>query len=314
MIAAFKHPLAEAMLVFLHAAFLLLINLNLFLQRPDLLIHILYNALFTCVKQLLSRFTSPELVRKFANGNVTIVQIKGEVLKDVNILDTIKMFISFLLCLDKDDISERFWHLLQIRLCVSLHNFYLQYQQLSVTWWIFAAHLIHKFSWSKIHLPKCSCHCWEVEVIYQFLWSKFVSAGGGISVPSVYHLRWYVGRSVAIYHGNEKHAVICWINVLWYHLLLQKVPGTSWSKFHHLFKRHVSGVMHIHSNTEEEFVFSPVKKNLTPHGASLELGWTKSIILPWENSPSLLKRGNRWLLGIVFITFVGWICFWESHF
>ena len=108
LIAAFKHSLAEAMLVFLHAALLLLISLNLLLQRPDLLIHILYNALFTCVKQLLSRFTSPELVRKFANGNVTIVQIKGEVLKDVNILDTIKMFISFLLCLDKDDISERF--------------------------------------------------------------------------------------------------------------------------------------------------------------------------------------------------------------
>ena len=84
LIAAFKHPLAETMLMFLHTALTPLINLNLLLQRSDSLIHILYNTLFTCVKQLLSRFASPELVRKFANGDVTIVQIKGEIIKDEN--------------------------------------------------------------------------------------------------------------------------------------------------------------------------------------------------------------------------------------
>ena len=99
--------------MFLHAALPLLINLNLLLQRSDMLIQIFYDALFTCVKQLFSRFASPELVRKFANGDITIIQIKGEILKDKNILDTSKMFVGFLQCsklnelLDEGDISER---------------------------------------------------------------------------------------------------------------------------------------------------------------------------------------------------------------
>ena len=67
--------------MFLHTAVPLLINLNLLLQRSDPFIHILYDPLFACVKQLLSRFTSPELVKEFANGDVAIVQIKGEVLR-----------------------------------------------------------------------------------------------------------------------------------------------------------------------------------------------------------------------------------------
>ena len=113
LIAAFKHPLAETMLMFLHTALTPLINLNLLLQRSDSLIHILYNTLFTCVKQLLSRFASPKLVRKFANGDVTIVQIKGEIIKDENILDTSKMVVGFLLhsklneLLDEGGISKR---------------------------------------------------------------------------------------------------------------------------------------------------------------------------------------------------------------
>ena len=82
LIAAFKHPPAEAMSLFLLAALTPLINLSLLLQRSDPLIQALCDALFTCVKQLLSSFVSPELARKFTNGDVTIVQTKGEILKD----------------------------------------------------------------------------------------------------------------------------------------------------------------------------------------------------------------------------------------
>ena len=102
------------MLMFLHAVLPALINLNLLFQRSDPLIHILYDALLTCVKELLSSgFASSELVREIANCDVTIVQIKGEVLKDENILGKSKVFVGFLLdfklneLLDKGDISER---------------------------------------------------------------------------------------------------------------------------------------------------------------------------------------------------------------
>ena len=37
-------------------------------------------------------------------------------------------------------------------------------------------------------------------------------------------------KGAAICHGDEEHAVACM-----YHLSLQKIPGTSLSKFHHLF-------------------------------------------------------------------------------
>ena len=47
-----------------------------------------------------------------------------------------------------------------------------------------------------MHLSKCSFRCWEVKVAHQFFWPRFVSAGSRISVPSVYHLRWYVGGSI----------------------------------------------------------------------------------------------------------------------
>lgn len=52
-------------------------------------------------------------MRKFANGNVTIVQIKVEVLKGENILAKSKIFVGFLLrsklneLWDKGDINER---------------------------------------------------------------------------------------------------------------------------------------------------------------------------------------------------------------
>ena len=118
---------------------------------------------------------------------------------------------------------------------------------------------------------------------HQLFWSRFVSARSGISVPSACHLRWYVRRSVKrSCHGDEKHAVVYRIEVLWYHLRLQKIPGTSRSKFHYLFNLVRVVLCIIHSNAEEESVFSRVKKNLTPQHVSLELDRTLSSILSFQ--------------------------------
>ena len=112
-IHAFKHPLAEVLLNFLHTALPPLIHLNFLLPRSDPIIRILYNVLFTRAKQILSRFTSLELVGSFSNDEVTITQIKGKVMKDANILNTSRMFVALLLCkkfnelIDKGEISER---------------------------------------------------------------------------------------------------------------------------------------------------------------------------------------------------------------
>ena len=141
-------------------------------------------------------------------------------------------------------------------------------------------------SWAlrfKMHLPKCSFRCWEVEDLHQLFWSRIVSARSGISVPSACHLRWYVRRSVKrSCHGDEEHAVVYRIDVLWYHLRLQKIPGTSRSKFHYLFNLVRVVLCIIHCNAEEESVFSRVKKNLTPQHVSLELDRTLSSILSFQ--------------------------------
>ena len=151
LIAAFKHRLAEAMLMFLHIALPLLISLNLLLQRSDPLIHILYNALFTWVKQLFRRFLSTELVRKFANYNIIIVQMKREVLKDENILDTSKMFVGFLLRLflakKVTSVKESLTSFTNPSVTF-IAQLLFTLSTISVTGWVFAAHKICEFLWS----------------------------------------------------------------------------------------------------------------------------------------------------------------------
>ena len=100
-----------------------------------------------------------------------------------------------------------------------------------------------------------------------------MSARSGISVPSVYldDMSEEAFRKALIHHGDEEHAVVYQINVLQYHLSLQKITGTTRSKFHHMLMVVRVVLCIIHSNAEEESVFSRAKKNLTPQRASLEL-------------------------------------------
>ena len=56
-------------------------------------------------------------------------------------------------------------------------------------------------------------------------------------------------------------------------LFLMKIPGSSRSKFHNLFKLVKVILAIIHSNAEEESLFSRIRKNLTAQRASLSLDW-----------------------------------------
>ena len=74
------------------------------------------------------------------------------------------------------------------------------------------------------------------------------------------------------------------IDVLWHYLLEMKIPGPSQSKFENLFKLAKVVWCIIHSNAEEESIFSRVKKNLTPQRASLSLDVTLSSIISFQLS------------------------------
>lgn len=68
------------------------------------------------------------------------------------------------------------------------------------------------------------------------------------------------------------------IDILWYYLYEMKIPGTSKSKFENLFKLIKVVLCIIHSNAEEQSLFS-CKKNLTPQRTSLSLDETLSSII-----------------------------------
>ena len=59
-------------------------------------------------------------------------------------------------------------------------------------------------------------------------------------------------KEAAICHGGEEHAVIYRIDVLWYHLSIQKIPGTSWTdhlEINVISTRIRKGSIKVHENT-----------------------------------------------------------------
>ena len=69
----------------------------------------------------------------------------------------------------------------------------------------------------------------------------------------------YVKEEACIRVDDEGQGVIYRIGVLWYHLYEMKIPGTSKSKFENLIKLARVVLYIVHSNAEEESLFSRVK-------------------------------------------------------
>ena len=68
-------------------------------------------------------------------------------------------------------------------------------------------------------------------------------------------------REEAAIRINEKGDQITYrIDVLWYYLYQMKIPGTNKSKFENLFHLAKIVLCIVHSNPEEESLFSRVKK------------------------------------------------------
>lgn len=66
---------------------------------------------------------------------------------------------------------------------------------------------------------------------------------------------------------------------LWFHLFMMKIPGTNQSKFENVFKMARVILAVVHSNAEEESLFSQIRKNLTPQRASIRMDGTLSSIV-----------------------------------
>ena len=65
----------EVYLNFLHRTLPKFIQLNLLLQRSDPIIHLMYDALFDTLVNLLSRFMSPMIVTQYKNSEISDDQV-----------------------------------------------------------------------------------------------------------------------------------------------------------------------------------------------------------------------------------------------
>ena len=96
---------------------------------------------------------------------------------------------------------------------------------------------------------------------------------------SLYDFEDYVREQAAIRADQTGEAVRYRIDILWYYLNELKVSGTQKPKFAQLFMLTKVVLTIVHSNAEEESLFSRVRRNVTPQRASLTLDGTLSSII-----------------------------------
>ena len=89
LVKLFSNPMLEIYCNFLNASLPYLINLNLFLQRTDPVIHLMYDALFDTSCMLLGRFMKPEFVKMYRDGKLTTSDVENS----DNYLNSDDMFV-----------------------------------------------------------------------------------------------------------------------------------------------------------------------------------------------------------------------------
>ena len=277
---------------FLHASLQPLITLNLLLQRTDPLIHILHDALFSCTSLLLSRFASLELVRQYRRGEPSRENVKAKVMDLDNVLPTSKIFVGFLVrgkinsLLDEGDISKR-----------NKSNFYNACLEFHRTAFLYALDnfpLDHDFLKHARFLNFVDQKCTFDSALFV---SEKLKRYVQFTQQQLAELEqeFLLLQSIAI-EDMPQHALVEAVvridpkdddkiyrfDVLWYHLFKMNIPGTTRSKFRNLFELAKVVLCIIHSNAEEESIFSRVRKNLTPRRASLEIEGTLSSIISFQ--------------------------------
>ena len=293
LIAAFKNAMVEAYLTFLHSTLPLLINLNLLLQRRDPIIHLMYNALFDTSVVLLSRFMSPEIVSQYKNNMLDKEAIKAPTEDLLNYLTTDKLFVGFLArskvneMLSDGTISDKEKrNFFDACLCfhktgflyalnnfplkndllkhVRVFNFLNQKCSFESIRFLLEQDLKYYISFSPLQLVQLEEEFILLQSITLEDFSEAALSEASIRVD------------------GDGQTVTYRIEVLWYYLYMMKVAGTNRSKFENLFKMAKVVLAIVHSNADEESMFSHIRKNLTPQRASLNLDGTLSSIVSFQ--------------------------------
>ena len=132
---------------------------------------------------------------------------------------------------------------------------------------------------------ECSISQWRTKVLCYFHFSRISSDGRGVSVVTIHYLTRFDDSHLSeatIKTDKDGDAKTYITDILWYHLFMKKIAGTSKSKFENLFKLTKVVFSIVPSNAEEESLFSWVRKNLTSQRASPQLDGSLSSILPFQ--------------------------------
>ena len=295
LIDAFTNPMTEACCLFLDAALPVLTSLNLMLQRADPVIHLMFEALFACATTLLSRFALPTIVQEFRNGKLLQMPKKDltTFLDDpANYLPTDKLYVGYLArskvnkLLDDGDIDKNeYSQFFNGCLCFHKRAFIYAIENFPLN-----NDLLKQAQFLNFFDQKCSFE--DVCALTNKL-SSYVSFSKNqmnemeqefllLQTISLDDFEDYVKEEAAIRADQSGEAIRYRIDVLWYYLNELKVHGTQKSKFEQLFKLAKVVLTIVHSNAEEESLFSRVRKNMTPQRASLSLDGTLSSIIAFQ--------------------------------
>ena len=289
LIDAFSSPLTEVYCMFLDGVLPALANLNLLLQRSDPIVHIMYDALFSTTCTLLSRFVKADIVQCYKNGSLSNKILLEEVDNPDNYQN--KLFVSLLAkstirkLLDEGDISQMQYEFFYA--CLQFHKGAFLYV---IKWFPLQDKLLMEARFLNFIDQKCSfvdVHslCVRLQKYVSFsktqineLEEEFLLLQSITLDDFLLHER----EEAAIRINGRGDQITYLIDVLWYYLYQMKIPGTNKSKFENLFHLAKIVLCIVHSNAEEESLFSRVKKNLTPQRASLSLDGTLSSIMCFQ--------------------------------
>ena len=250
---AFKLLFLDELLRFLDSTLLLLIQLNLILQLVDPLIYILYDSLFSCICFLLRRFAQPEIVRKYKRGEISYEEIKVEVMSTANILENERLFVGFLVrgqvnaLLSDGTVTER-----------QVQKFYAACLEFDRTAFLYAIknfsikdEFVKHVRFLNFYDQKCTFESvlfvaeklkhyeqFTPQQLNELAEQGLLVEQGLLLLQSIVlnNLPNDVLEEVAICTDADGNNITYRIDVLWYYLSKDNIPGTKKSKFDNLFK------------------------------------------------------------------------------
>ena len=279
----FNNPLTEVALLFHHASIQLFNNFNKLLQSNEPIIHMFHASIEKLARNLANRIIKPQVVR---DTPITELNLSDPTIYKPKASIYLGGLTKFKLqkLLNDGDVSERdysavfdaaqayfktaFNYILTkfpVSNEVIMHSRWIDVQNRITSTWESVEFFLNRFKPVLKDLPRddvfdefSDYQTMTDECIGEDVFEEAKVIDGEQDGESMFHYR---------------------MDVLWWHITNQNIPGTASKRFPHLAKVAELVLVLPHSNAGEERLFSIVRKNKTESRASLKLDGTLSNLL-----------------------------------